>query len=368
MTNVLSRTFVNANNGMKASLVAVYGDDHTPQNDSEQVRALSESRRLVGMVDPCKWRRVVDRRDPVPFLKGGTRFRAISRAFFKLCEIHPLIAPKMTRVCRIMLLCEAPGGFWQACHHLWPDAHRVATSLEQCDISFHRDVPHEKGLPENGDICSDAVLDEMLRRHDAHTFDVVTADGGMAHANLEVEEQESLVMLMSQIIAGLTFQIEGGSFILKVFEGSTRPTQDCIVILRSLYQTVHLYKPRTSKCANSERYVIANNMLSQDAARNCVEWMKDVRRNLSTGNVRIQSLTSHACPEIKDACDVLARRQMRDLKMLMACVNTLDDKPARRAAWEDVQWIRANVPCMRDWTDRTVRSDKVHTSYSLAHT
>jgi len=86
--------------------------------------------------------------------------------------------------------------------------------------------------------------------------DLVTADGGFEWSNENIQEQESALLVFSEILTALNVQKKGGSFVLKMFEMFTRLSAKFIIILKHFYEKVYIVKPLTSRESNSERYVI----------------------------------------------------------------------------------------------------------------
>jgi hypothetical protein len=54
-------------------------------------------------------------------------------------------------------------------------------------------------------------------------------------------------------------QKQGGNFILKIFDVFKIKTIEVIYLLCNLYENVFIFKPNTSRCANSEKYIICRN-------------------------------------------------------------------------------------------------------------
>lgn len=310
--------------------------------NGDTARGLAAARRRVGKTSAAKWSRVVATRDPVETLRRAMHRPPISRAYFKLCEMHPLLP---TCAERALLLCEAPGGFYQAVSRLYPSSRRVATSWE-AGLPFHELAKGDvlRALPHGGDIRYPQTADEIERRLGPNSMDLVTADGGTFYEELDTVEQSSFRLLVAQLIVVLRLNRQSGSCILKVFEGSTQPTRDVVAILRGLYANVHLYKPRTSKAANSERYVIGRDMLSQERSQQMAEEL--ATKVMTKQNVL--SLLENADSGVDNAFDALAKAQTNELQRLLdaaggdaAATAALKDLRAK-----DIQWIRTHVPCL----------------------
>lgn len=328
-------------------LAIVEGSTPAANIPSDTVRALAAARRGVGQLDTHEWSRAVRKRDPVEALRREMRRAPINRAYFKLCEMQPLLPE---RVERVLLVCEAPGGFYQAAKRLYPSATRFACSWDE-GLSFHPMVRPDvlAGLPHGGDVRKAPVVDEIAARLQPNSIDLVTADGGTFHEELDTVEQSSLVLLVAQLVAALRMNKEGGSCVIKLFEGSTQPTRDVVSIVRRLYSNVHLYKPRTSKAANSERYVIGRGMLNAARSR---QMASELQRVLTTRNVL--SILPQPDEAIGRAFDALASAQSQELQRLLSAAG--GDAAACAALDEmartDVAWLRARVPCLADGRGR----------------
>ena len=59
----------------------------------------------------------------------------------------------------------------------------------------------------------------------------------------------------------LVLQKLGGTFILKVYDIYHKYSLDCLYILAFFYRDVYIYKPNTSRYANSEKYLICKDMI-----------------------------------------------------------------------------------------------------------
>ena len=85
----------------------------------------------------------------------------------------------------------------------------------------------------------------------------ITADGGFDYSiNYNYQEQASSKLIFSQIITALKCQALGGTFICKFFEMNLVITIEMLYILHTVYNEVIIYKPFTSRVANSEKYLV----------------------------------------------------------------------------------------------------------------
>jgi 23S rRNA U2552 (ribose-2'-O)-methylase RlmE/FtsJ len=181
-----------------------------------------------------------------------------TKAFYKLEEmlIHFDIEPFTTS----LHLCEAPGSFIQASEDYLLKKGRlkgwnwVATSLKNS-------IPFSSTLPKNGsflyyDIMDSEESDRALEdQRITSLFEFVTADGAsdMDHSSLEISH---IPLLLSQTNTALSYLKEGGTLIIKWFEGRESTTKKWMLSMTLLFENVFVCKPKSSKLTNSERYLV----------------------------------------------------------------------------------------------------------------
>jgi len=94
----------------------------------------------------------------------------------------------------------------------------------------------------------------------ANTMNYITADGGFDFSvDFNKQEELSMKLIIAQIFFAIIMQKEGGNFVLKIFDIFKLKTVEIIFLLSNLYDYVYIYKPYTSRVANSEKYVICKN-------------------------------------------------------------------------------------------------------------
>lgn len=327
------------------------GSTPAPAIPSDVVRALQKARQGVGGVRSSAWASEVCHRDPVEVIRRGMNRQPINRAYFKLCEMEKLLPSGVERA---LFLCEAPGGFYQAARRLYPNAERVATSLSaEGAIPFHYIVKEDVlKLSSDGDIRSLSVIQEIVARLGANSFDLVTADGGVGHEDLNTVEQASLGLLIGQVVAALRLTKKGGSCVIKVFEGSIQPTRDVVTLMRKVFDNIHLYKPRTSKAANSERYLVGRGLVDVARAASLADQLAGV-----FAIPFLLSLTDDSDLQIASAFDALAARQTQEIHLL---INATSEEQSRREAAKllerDLKWVQENVPCLEGVMQRVMAS------------
>ena len=75
-------------------------------------------------------------------------------------------------------------------------------------------------------------------------------------SNFNGQEIDSYKIIFAEIFVALLILNKGGSFVCKFFDIMSLFTMKLIFILKSLFKEVNVYKPDTSRPANSEKYLI----------------------------------------------------------------------------------------------------------------
>lgn len=232
---------------------------------------LLELRQKVGTLDAQRWRQAVSATDPATVLKRS--YSSVNRAFFKGVElIEWLDHVPETVVC----LCEAPGGFYEACTRLLPSCRVYAHSyMSESSIQYHDCVRKEDrlvDLPYHGDITHPEVVSRLESAFQDRDVTFVFADGGKQPKSLDHSEQESLKLLCGQIVTAISILKPGGMCIAKCFEGNTVPTRQLIHVASLAFSKVNIIKPHSSRMGNSERYIIFQGRL-EDVSLTCEQLM-----------------------------------------------------------------------------------------------
>jgi cap1 methyltransferase len=86
---------------------------------------------------------------------------------------------------------------------------------------------------------------------------LVTADGGFDYSsNFNGQEINSCQIIYSECIVALNILKKGGSFVCKVFDLFSYTMIQILYIVSSCFEEVYIYKPETSRPANSEKYLV----------------------------------------------------------------------------------------------------------------
>lgn len=143
-------------------------------------------------------------------------------------------------------------------------------------ISLHKDLPQYKAynLPSynrniiNKHVCVTYGRDntgdinnwdniQYIKGIADNNFFLITADGGFDEGtDFNNKEQLHYCLIMSEIYAALYLQKLNGHFILKVFDVFTETSVHLLYLLSLAYEEIYVYKPKTSRPTNSEKYII----------------------------------------------------------------------------------------------------------------
>ncbi|ARF09636.1 FtsJ-like methyltransferase [Indivirus ILV1] len=113
--------------------------------------------------------------------------------------------------------------------------------------------------------------------------DLVTADGGFDWGYENIQEQEALKLILSQIVMAIEIQAKGGNFVCKFYESFTTTTAKMINMLKNFYKDVYLVKPLMSRASNSEKYAVCMNFTDP----------KDKKTKIEKINNLIETMNKH---------------------------------------------------------------------------
>jgi len=178
---------------------------------------------------------------------------------------------------RTFHLAEGPGGFIEAIATLRNNPKDIYFGMTLIDTTPNSSVPLWKksadflgrfpnvSLEYGEDGTGNILVLENLRyckERYGSSMDIITGDGGFDFS-VDFNHQEIAIgkLLFGQLVFAVTMQRKGGSFVLKIFDSFMKHTLDILYLLASFYETVHIFKPKTSRYANSEKYIICKGFL-----------------------------------------------------------------------------------------------------------
>lgn len=123
------------------------------------------------------------------------------------------------------------------------------------------------GKDETGDINNWYNIDHIGNLA-KNKFFLITADGGFDEGtDFNNKEQLHYNLILSEIYAAINLQNNNGHFILKVFDIFTETSVHLLYLLSLAYEKVYIYKPKTSRPTNSEKYLVCKNFNLTDERR-----------------------------------------------------------------------------------------------------
>ena len=196
----------------------------------------------------------------------------LSRSYFKILEIDnniPLIKEENIINNKKPLICnlaEGPGGFMEALSHKYTNAKLIGLTLPP----ENKYIPDWKKLKSSINIDNiDVFYGNLYKYNDIKKFvhkfkynkaDLVTADGGFDYSDdFNGQEINSHKIIFSEIFVSLMILKNGGNLVCKIFDIFSIFSVQIIKLVYSLFDRVILYKPKTSRPANSEKYLICLN-------------------------------------------------------------------------------------------------------------
>lgn len=257
-----------------------------------------------------------------------SKVRPLSRAYYKMIEIikyFNLFDNYKNKPIKSFHLAEGPGGFIEAF---------VNTRQNKADIYYgmtlinssnnipgwkksksflekNKNVIIELGTTQNGDLYAYDNLNYIIKNHN-NSCDIVTGDGGFDFSvDFSKQEINALRLIYSQILYALILQKNGGTFILKIFDLFNKSTIDLIYILRLLYEDVYITKPKTSRYANSEKYIV------------CIHYKREIFNKLSNKLMNIFRIFEKVDFEKYTITSFLSKNYSLDFKKSIQEINSI---------------------------------------------
>ena len=217
------------------------------------------------------------------------KYKPLSRAFFKMIEIINIfnfLDEKYDINC--FHLAEGPGGFIEAFSYvrqnkqdnyygmtlISSDVNIPSWKKSQTFLNNNKNVFIENGKSKNGDLFLESNLNYINEKYGS-SMEYITGDGGIDFSvDFNNQEEMSLKLIFSQIVYAIIMQKKNGHFVLKIFDIFKFKTVELLFLLSNLYENIYIYKPHTSRVANSEKYIICkyfkanNNNLKNELLKN----------------------------------------------------------------------------------------------------
>lgn len=202
------------------------------------------------------------------------KYKPLSRSFFKMIEmINTFDFLTDRNPIQTFHLAEGPGGFIEAFNYKRKNPNDIYYGMTLINdnsnipswkkashiLNSNKNIKLEYGASKNGDLFLKENLIYCNKKY-AKSMDYITGDGGFDFSSdFNNQEDISFKLILSQIFYALIMQKKGGHFVLKIFDVFKIKTVEVIYLLCNLYENVFIFKPNTSRSANSEKYIICRN-------------------------------------------------------------------------------------------------------------
>lgn len=202
---------------------------------------------------------------------------SISRAYFKLLEILNInennFNIKNKEKLNISCLCEAPGGFIKCLYDYrnnQNDIYKTISLKDYKDNKIDYNINNINNLEiiygdnnknNDGNIFNPEIINSYIKKHKSKV-DIVTADGGMLLKDYQENYKSNfhIQLFISELYISMKILKTEGIFILKCYDLSSKVMIDFLIILNNIFKNVKIYKPKSSREMNNEKYIICNNL------------------------------------------------------------------------------------------------------------
>jgi len=202
-------------------------------------------------------------------------YKPISRSYFKMIEILNNYGFKFMKYEKIKTfhLAEGPGGFIEAILRKRDNKNDIYYGMTLMDsnddipkwnkisniVKENKNIKLIYGPKNDGNLYNKHNLD-FIEQYYKNSMDFITGDGGFDYSvDFNRQEENSINLIFCEMLYALIMQKNGGVFVLKVFDIFHRNTIEILSILCYFYEKVYVFKPLTSREANSEKYIICMN-------------------------------------------------------------------------------------------------------------
>ena len=267
----------------------------------------------------------------IPGIKlSVSKHKPLSRSFFKFIEINSLFSLcDSPHPIKSFGICEGPGGFIEAITMIRENPQDVYYGMTlmnddentpgwkkaQRFLKQNTNVYIETGSTRDGNILKQENYMHCAKHHE-NKFDIITGDGGFDFSQ-DFNNQENLCskLIVAQALYAITMQKHQGTFVLKVFDIFYRSTLDILFILSMFYNDVYIFKPQTSRLANSEKYVICKGFKFSSTSRYVSLFANIIRKLTVNGNGYLVKLLKNPLPlfytqRVDEITNVLCQFQM----------------------------------------------------------
>jgi 23S rRNA U2552 (ribose-2'-O)-methylase RlmE/FtsJ len=247
--------------------------------------------------------------------------RPVSRSFFKMWEmLHEFPELKGMLNGRVACVAEGPGGFVQAILRAKPchvDVVTLVSRQSPCMRVYDSNVA-EHTIDGTGDVCKLVVARGFVNV--SRGASLFTADGGFdMNGRFDEQESLSLPLIEAEVCIGITTLMTGGCMVIKFYDVFVDGTKALIEWMYGSFEQVYIYKPCTSRPANSERYVVC--LKKRDT-----QIVRDIHAFVMENGSRPQYRSSKLTTVLNNINCILGKRQLRSINRSLSMAPIVDEK------------------------------------------
>ena len=295
-----------------------------------------------------------------------SKHKPLSRSYFKFIEINSIFSLcEIIHPIKTFGICEGPGGFIEALVNIRDNPNDVYYGMTlvnddentpgwkkaQRFLKQNTNVYIETGHTRDGNILKIENYLHCAKYHE-NKFDIITGDGGFDFSQ-DFNNQENLCskLIVAQALYAITMQKRKGTFVLKVFDIFYKSTLDILFILSMFYNDVHIFKPQTSRLANSEKYVVCKDFKLSSTSKYVNTFATIIKKLSQTGNEYLVNMLKIPIPlfyidRVDEITNVLCQFQM---SIILSTINLIKESRLIDNKQKINELIRGNVSKCTQW-------------------
>ncbi|KAI4487617.1 hypothetical protein M0804_005766 [Polistes exclamans] len=250
-------------------------DDETKFCEAKIVKDILNSKTIFDKINKTEKRKARTRSNPYETIRNAF---FLNRAAVKMANMDKacdFLFTKPNNLKNNELLyfadvCAGPGGFseyvlWRKKWHAKGFGFTLKNENDFKLGDFYAGSPETfhtfYGPKGNGDVCDvsnqEAFRDLIMKHTHGKGVHFMMSDGGFSVENQEnIQEIMSKQIYLCQCLVALMIVRNGGNFVTKLFDLFTPFSVGLIYLIYRCFDEVCIFKPNTSRPANSERYLI----------------------------------------------------------------------------------------------------------------
>lgn len=296
-------------------------------------------------------------------------YSPISRSYFKLWEIYytfDLFENKKKNI-QFVHLAEGPGGFMESSLN-----YCKLNKITNCTYWGITLAPTDEFVPDWNKLKKNFTKDnncfieygDLYQYEDVKKFidktkkcHIVTADGGFDYSSdFNGQELNSCRIIYSEIVTALNVLNKDGHFIIKLFDLFSLTSLQFLELLNQTFKQVIIYKPETSRPANSEKYLVCTHFLDnlsektkQKLLMNIKEWTNiENRKNNNSNNeeyiiFKDYKINNQTFYDLNEFNELYLNEQLKSINSIIHIIqnklskneyhNTLKDQVLKATQW-----------------------------------